>query len=178
MNVNWKTPPVVKEPESNATESPMSLVTVWVVESVFSQVTVPPTATWKVAGLNGTAAEGASFTILTSADSPRVAGSRQMRADPTAPATRPPMTKPITARVRSPPVEWGLARYRFCARPVFALRSERIEKMTTRVSAGRPDIDSQNPESAGFEALPRRNEPKRTRSTRLETAASTYAQRF
>src|SRR5881296_2389686 len=68
MNVNWKTPPVVKEPESNATESPMSLVTVWVVESVFSQVTAPPTATWKVAGLNGTAAEGASFTILTSDD--------------------------------------------------------------------------------------------------------------
>src|SRR2546427_13115353 len=74
---------------------------------------------------------------------------RRITPAPIVPAIKPPITKPTTATVSSPPEDCRLERYRFCARPVFALRNVRIEKRTTRDRIGRIEIDSQKPGSAG-----------------------------
>src|SRR3990170_1784315 len=152
VKVKLNVSPEFRRGESNATGVPASLVTVCSITSALNHVTLSPTRTVKVAGLNGCAVPGsaASRTIWMSASAPPPRRSLLIEIAAKLPMTRPPMTKPTTASVSNPPADRGDARYGFRSMPFFQWTSDRTPNTTTNPKAGIAETASQN---AGFAGL-------------------------
>src|SRR3990170_3558922 len=172
--------PEFRRGESNATGVPASLVTVCSMTSALNQVTVSPTRTVKVAGLNGCAVPGsaASRAIWTSASAPPPRRSLLIEIAAKLPMTRPPMTKPTTASVSNPPADRGDARYGFRSMPFFQWTRDRIPKTITNPEAGVTDTASQNEGFAGFVNAPAICQENRTRARIERTVPATTAHRL